>query len=117
MTISSRTPEGDSCRCPICGHRSRVEPSIETRDASCPRCGHLLWVGNDVTIEVLDHSDKWLAKELVVKMATDRFGLPGELVRESLNRLDLFKQDEIDFGAMLEANSWAKLVAIINRKS
>ena len=70
-----------------------------------------------MTIKEPDHSDKWLAKELVVKMATDRFGLPGELVRESLDRLDLLKHEEIDFGEMLEAKSWAELAAIIKRKS
>ena len=43
MTISSRTPEGVPNRCPVCGHRVIVEPSLGTNDAPCPRCGHLLW--------------------------------------------------------------------------
>jgi len=43
VVISSRTPEGDRNRCPICRHRCRIEPSCLTPDAPCPRCGHLLW--------------------------------------------------------------------------
>ncbi|MEX1231862.1 MAG: phosphopantetheine-binding protein [Planctomycetaceae bacterium] len=43
MTISSRTPEGHSSRCPICGGTSKIEPSLDTGDAPCPQCGHLLW--------------------------------------------------------------------------
>jgi acyl carrier protein len=43
MTISSRTPEGDPNRCPICGAEVCIEPSPATGDAPCPRCGHLLW--------------------------------------------------------------------------
>ena len=43
MIISSRTPEGEPNRCPICRHKCRVEPSCLTPDAPCPSCGHLLW--------------------------------------------------------------------------
>jgi len=43
MVISSRTPEGDPNRCPVCGCRLRLEPSEPLRDAPCPQCGHLLW--------------------------------------------------------------------------
>jgi acyl carrier protein len=43
MTISSRTPDGEPNRCPICGSRIIIEPSLGTGDAPCPRCGHLLW--------------------------------------------------------------------------
>jgi hypothetical protein len=44
MVISSRTPEGDPNRCPICGKDTRTEPStVPLRDAPCPHCGSLLW--------------------------------------------------------------------------
>jgi hypothetical protein len=42
MVVSSRTPEGEPNRCPICGNKCCVEPSL-TGDAPCPSCGHLLW--------------------------------------------------------------------------
>jgi anti-anti-sigma factor len=43
MVISSRTPEGQPSRCPVCGSHDRVEPSDPAGEAPCPRCGHLLW--------------------------------------------------------------------------
>ncbi len=43
MVISSRTPEGSSGRCVVCGSELKVEPSEPLGDAPCPRCGHLIW--------------------------------------------------------------------------
>jgi hypothetical protein len=41
--ISSRTPEGEPFRCPICGLVDRIEASRPPGDAPCPSCGHLIW--------------------------------------------------------------------------
>ena len=47
--VSSRTwGGGESRRCPICSALSWVEPSLTTRDAPCPGCGHLLWPAHRV---------------------------------------------------------------------
>jgi hypothetical protein len=43
MIPSSRTPEGQPNRCPVCGKSVRLEPSNPPGDAPCPHCGHLLW--------------------------------------------------------------------------
>ena len=43
MQISSRIPEVEPNRCSICGSGVVVEPSSQARDATCDRCGHLLW--------------------------------------------------------------------------
>ncbi|KAA5542264.1 STAS domain-containing protein [Roseiconus nitratireducens] len=43
MIISSRTPEGEPNRCPICREEIWLDPSQPTGDAPCPNCGHLLW--------------------------------------------------------------------------
>jgi anti-anti-sigma regulatory factor len=41
---SSRTDEGTANHCPVCGNDIQVERSaVPVRDASCPRCGYLLW--------------------------------------------------------------------------
>lgn len=46
MIISSRTPEGEPGRCPVCHNFARVDPStMPMRDAPCPHCGHLLLFG------------------------------------------------------------------------
>lgn len=44
MMNSSRTPEGQPSRCPICGSEFKIEPSRPAGDALCPNCGHLRWV-------------------------------------------------------------------------
>ena len=43
MVISSRTPEGEPNRCPVCGHHVNLEPSRPPGDAPGPVCGSLLW--------------------------------------------------------------------------
>lgn len=67
MTISSRTPEGESRHCPVCGKVAFVDPSLATGDALCPTCGSLTWgrparrVGDDSRKKVLA-----LAREIEV---------------------------------------------------
>jgi hypothetical protein len=41
---ASRTPEGEPATCPICGETFDIEPSFPSGDATCPRCGCLIWV-------------------------------------------------------------------------
>jgi len=41
--ISSRTPEGQPGRCPLCGADVSVLPAEPLGDAPCPACGTLLW--------------------------------------------------------------------------
>ena len=43
MKTPSRTPEGESNQCPVCGKTVRLEPSSPANDAPCPYCGTLLW--------------------------------------------------------------------------
>lgn len=43
MIVSSRTPEGESGRCPICDLQIVIEPSSLLGDATCPNCGRLFW--------------------------------------------------------------------------
>jgi anti-anti-sigma factor len=70
VVISSRTPEGQPNRCPVCGSDLKIEPSDPAGDAPCPQCGHLLWF----TWE--DRGDVW-----VVRLTG------GRLDPESLDRL------------------------------
>lgn len=51
MQPASRTPEGEPCRCPVCGKSASIEPSDPPGDAPCPSCGHLLWVDEMGDIE------------------------------------------------------------------
>ncbi len=45
MEPSSRTPEGEPNRCPVCGKDLCIEPSRPPGNAPCPHCGSLLWFG------------------------------------------------------------------------
>ncbi len=90
MIISSRTPEGESNRCPICHHVVRMEPSITTRDAPCPHCGHLLWFEADP----IDRSAKAggiTLTEAVLRIGSARLGPPSDAERvaviEALEKL------------------------------
>ncbi|MFO0911424.1 MAG: phosphopantetheine-binding protein [Pirellulales bacterium] len=58
MTISSRTPEGQPTSCPLCLANVIVEPSVFIGDATCPRCGQLLWF-----IQAADQSHLFDAKQ------------------------------------------------------
>src|SRR5262245_18461944 len=44
MCVSSRTPEGWSGRCEVCGQGFRLETSRPALDVSCPHCGSLVWL-------------------------------------------------------------------------
>ncbi len=46
MNVSTRTPEGQPHRCPLCGKPVVMEPSRPAGDAPCPHCGCLLWFSN-----------------------------------------------------------------------
>ena len=74
MTISSRTPEGQPKRCPVCRRQLRLSPSWPSADAPCPHCGSLVWfpaantsrvtagppTGTDFTLEdLLKQLDQW----------------------------------------------------------
>lgn len=41
-TVSSRTPDGEPAKCPVCGHVFSALPSQPLRDTTCPNCGCLL---------------------------------------------------------------------------
>lgn len=43
MIVSSRTPEGQPGRCPVCGHEAPLLACGPLADAPCPQCGTLIW--------------------------------------------------------------------------
>ena len=74
MTISSRTPEGEPNKCPICGAQFALEPSATTNDAPCPNCGHLLW---------------WFQEHLSDPLTMPREAITAETLLQEGNSLDL----------------------------
>jgi|GEM_PF-3342287 len=128
MIISSRTPEGDANRCPICRHHVRLEPSIDTRDAPCPHCGHLLWLGvaeskNKAERFEIDLAcrETFGADELVWKLIATvgemRFGPLDDNTRIGLTEHES-KFSKVEIGELLfELNSWEELVSKLERVS
>jgi DNA-directed RNA polymerase subunit RPC12/RpoP len=121
MTISSRTPEGESNRCPICNHQVRMEPSITTRDAPCPHCGHLLWFdarpGNPVAVTDLIHdADARSVAEILIRLGEGKFGKITEPDRIAL--LDaLEKPRSLDVLAkFMAAYNWREAIESVGRK-
>jgi hypothetical protein len=49
MNIASRTPEGRSGHCAVCGTHFCIEPSCPPGDAPCPACGCLVWFSSPST--------------------------------------------------------------------
>lgn len=58
MIISSRSPEGQPFRCPVCHEDTELEPS-SVGDACCPACGTLLGWFRDRIDERLQLSDSF----------------------------------------------------------
>jgi hypothetical protein len=44
MNLSSRTPEGEPLRCPVCRARHRVDVANPPGDSVCPSCGVHAWL-------------------------------------------------------------------------
>jgi hypothetical protein len=91
MEPSSRTPEGEPNRCPICGNRVVLEPSDGTRDAPCPNCGCLLWfdgAGATLDKDQLEHTKRTI-RQLVseIEQLSKQSLSQGEFCGEFLSRL------------------------------
>jgi hypothetical protein len=85
VMISSRTPEGDPNRCPVCGQDTRLEPStVPIRDAPCPHCGCFLWFSR-ATGEPEHLKVNRLANEIV--HLSERKLAPAEYYAEFLQRV------------------------------
>jgi len=89
MEPASRTPEGDSNRCPLCGKELRIEPSRPPGDAPCPYCGHLLWFSDVQSETRLVHQTKQQIRSLVQEIAqlSDQDLTPQEYFAEFLPRV------------------------------
>jgi hypothetical protein len=59
MNAATRTPDGSSGSCPVCGKVVLISPSIPLGDATCPHCGVLLY----------SESQGRLAPEVLIRLA------------------------------------------------
>ncbi len=61
---ASRTPEGDSIECTICGARSIIDISTPAGDCVCPVCGALNWFAPSL-LDYVDRRDNESAKQVI----------------------------------------------------
>ena len=105
MVISSRTPEGESAECPICGVFVQVESSLYFSDAPCPSCGCLLWfvrLGGQILVVPPTEAAR---KKGLAKCLSELTGLSeSQLQRdaESLSRIELDSTQLIELVMELE---------------
>ena len=105
MVISSRTPEGDQNRCPVCGQECRVEPSEPLRDGPCPHCGHLLWFAKSRERHAASRNSA------LVQIAEMRFGpIPPELRPAVANLVAGDKPLLLE--RVVAAMSWTELLGV-----
>ncbi len=96
MEPSSRTPEGEPNRCPVCGHSTQIETSRPPGDAPCPHCGHLLWIDRAESAKSFE-SLEFVSRDAVIRRLEVSNKL--EAIAALVNRLhstgDL-RQDAVD---------------------
>ena len=122
MIISSHTPEGSPNHCDICGNDLCLEPAMDTCDAPCPSCGHLLWFP---CFEMPNHDESprgtfSVGQEALVfvKVVGERLGpLPLKLEGRLLNLLGRLAQakrlqpgDDDDLCRLLLVTIWDEVV-------
>jgi acyl carrier protein len=82
--LSSRTPEGQPNRCPVCGEEVCLEPSQPPGDAPCPRCGHLLWILETSSgMRAYDAEDAARVREKLLSFFCDGLGVRREVITDS----------------------------------
>ena len=89
MNPSTRTPEGQPNRCPVCGKPVLIDPSLPPGDAPCPHCGCLLWFPKTPGLEsaygfrrILISDPSIRTKELAIATILDRLVETGSLDAE-----------------------------------
>ncbi len=97
MTISSRTPEGQPNRCPVCDANVCIDPSPLFGDATCPRCGSLLWFLNvQPHSHVFERSRSVSVRGRVIAVVAEQLGVDPDRIAENTSFADDFDADSLD---------------------
>ena len=102
MTISSRTPEGQPNRCPLCDKEVRIEPSTLFGDAPCPHCGQLLWFVNIGTgIRFYDYDSSERLRERLREFIAEQLGVSVDSLPTDSGALKIPGADSLDMAELL----------------
>lgn len=97
MTISSRTPEGQPTFCPLCMANVVIDPSVFIGDATCPRCGQLLWflqTAEAARLFVNDQSS--IKKDRIIDFVAAQLGVERDKILNKPTSLDDLGADSLD---------------------
>jgi acyl carrier protein len=97
MTISSRTPEGQPTSCPLCLANVIVEPSVFIGDATCPRCGQLLWfIQTADTARLFDAEQSQERKDRILEIIANQLGVDRDKIANNPALFDAIGADSLD---------------------
>ena len=97
LTISSRTPEGQPNHCPVCDADVCVDPSPLFGDATCPKCGSLLWFLNvQPHSHVFERSRSRSIRDRVMAMVAEQLGLDPTKITENTSFVNDLGVDSLD---------------------
>jgi hypothetical protein len=97
MTISSRTPEGEPGKCPLCRSDVRVEPSVLFGDATCPNCGTLLWFFQVSRAALfMEHAASADRRERLIERLAEQLGVPKERITPQTDVIKDLGADSLD---------------------
>lgn len=67
--------------CPLCGADVVVEPNLLIGDATCPRCGQLLWfIQSAAATQVFDAEQTSAVRERALEFIANQLGVDPEQV-------------------------------------
>jgi len=97
MTISSRTPEGQPTSCPLRGANVVVEPSIFIGDATCPRCGQLLWfIQSPESTRFFDVRQSSTTRDRIIDIVANQLGVDRDKIPNDPTFLNDLGADSLD---------------------
>lgn len=104
MTISSRTPEGEPASCPLCRANVIIEPSVLIGDATCPRCGQLLWfIQSPDETRFFDAKTSSALKDRITEIIANKLGVDREKIIDNLASLNAMGADSVDLVELVMA--------------
>jgi len=106
MIISSRTPEGQPNRCPVCNADVCLDPSPPLGDAPCPNCGSLLWfIRANSECLLFERESANHVRERFIRHIAEQLGVdPAKILANPalINNLDVDSLDMVELVMELE---------------
>src|SRR5581483_5158736 len=118
MRISSRTPEGESNRCPICQADVCIEPSRPPGDAPCPSCGSLLWFHKTPDgWRLYDSEETAPIRDAAMRRISESVGIPEERLTLSASLMEVMGADSVDIVELVMALEEEFAIAISDHEA